>query len=58
MKSRGARRGNHIFRSKAAEKAIATPASKAMRRVGARTGLGTTITFPHQNLPAPGIKAG
>jgi len=58
MKSKGASRGNHIFRSKAAQKAIATPARRTIRRVGALTGLGTTMTFLPQNLPAPGIKAG
>lgn len=58
MKSTGASRGNHIFRSNAAENAIATLASKAMRKIGARTSLGTTMTFFHQNLPGPGTKAG
>jgi hypothetical protein len=58
MKSRGASRGNHIFSSNAAEKAIATPASKAMKRIGARTGLGTTMTSPTKTYADPASKQG
>jgi len=44
--STGASRGNHIFRSHDTEKPTATPRSKAIRRVEARTGWGNSMTVP------------